>query len=164
MAIYLQPNCMRNLTRNKIFTSEEIRIITTNLHLNCAEDGLQTWLTPPQGCPTDTNKACNMSHSKSFNSCNAIRHTSYLFLILVYTWIAPNEGIRVVTLGSQSICTDYGLETWLVKSDEISVLELDTSGINRASEHELAQLMMFMYLLSKYSLSVRNMSSIYDSL
>jgi len=28
--------------------SDEIRIIANNLHLNCAEYGLQTWFNPPQ--------------------------------------------------------------------------------------------------------------------
>jgi len=31
------------------FTSDEIRIITNNLHLNCVEYGRQARFTPPQG-------------------------------------------------------------------------------------------------------------------
>jgi len=38
LAIYLQQNCIEICLETRPFTSDEIRLITTNLHLNCAED------------------------------------------------------------------------------------------------------------------------------
>jgi len=39
LAIYLQQNCIEICHETRLITSDEIRIITTNLHLNCAENG-----------------------------------------------------------------------------------------------------------------------------
>jgi len=39
MAIYVQLNCLEICHETRPFTSDGIRIIATNLHLNCAEDG-----------------------------------------------------------------------------------------------------------------------------
>jgi len=45
MAIYLQSNC---IVRIKSLASHDIRIVTNNLHPNCAEYRLQTWLNAPK--------------------------------------------------------------------------------------------------------------------
>jgi len=71
-------------------TSDEFRIITINLHLNCAEYGLQTWFNSPIKVRVtrltyshSVTKPVTMTHCKWWNSCIGIRHTSYLFWIWV---------------------------------------------------------------------------------
>jgi len=78
MAIYLQPNCIEICQEIRPLTSEEIYKITNNLNLNLAENGLQTWLTPPirsRVFAIDNTahlfriKAVNMTRCKWWNSC-----------------------------------------------------------------------------------------------
>jgi len=45
MAFHLNPNCIVVSLETWLSTIDEIRIITKDLQLNCAEYELQTWLT-----------------------------------------------------------------------------------------------------------------------
>jgi len=79
-----------NIVRNNTLTSDEFRIIMSNLHLNCAEYGLQTRFNPPQTVrvlPLDFQyiyvKIVNITHCKWWNSCIGFRHTINLFVMWV---------------------------------------------------------------------------------
>jgi len=48
IAVYPQPNSTEICQETRLLTSDKIRTIASNLHLNCAEYQLQTLLTPRQ--------------------------------------------------------------------------------------------------------------------
>jgi len=64
--------------------------------------------------------------------------------------------IRVLALDIQSKCNEYGIETWLAPTGEIRVLALafSLSVRNVGSDHDLRQLLKFVYWHSIFRLSV----------
>ena len=54
MAFYLKPNCIDVSLKKLLSTSDEIRIITKVLCLNCTENELKTLLSPMDGSPAIT--------------------------------------------------------------------------------------------------------------
>ena len=54
MAFYLNPDIIVVSLKTSLSTSDEIRIITNVLCLNCTENEIQTWLSPMDGSPPIT--------------------------------------------------------------------------------------------------------------
>jgi len=93
MAFYKKPNCIETCLLLLISTSDENRIITNDLQLNCAEFGIQTCLSPIQ-----EGRILALDNRLTV-TIKALKHDSLVVLILAYclsTYILPvlNMGLK----------------------------------------------------------------------
>ena len=125
----LKPPFARNVKFVYLFwKSLEIRINTNEWQLNCAEYGLQIWLTP-----TKARRVWNLTYSRSETN-NALKislevmklvylHTTYVLSVLIIVLIitCTKFWILWIALALHPICTLSLIQTWLALNDEIRV-------------------------------------------
>jgi len=150
MEIYLQPYCIEICQVTRPLTSEEIRTITNNLHLICAEYERQTRLTPPQGSRVLAlditahlwrRKPGKMTQFKYCNSCIGIRQIlSVLNMDLNMTFVKSRNSCYYARL---TVCL-YWIWTGNVTREKWwnKCPRWNSSVINTASELALGQLKM----------------------
>jgi len=99
-------------------TSDEFRIIANNLHLSCAEYGLQTW----------------------FNSPIKVRVTRFTYILWqsLLTWLTASDEIRVLAIVIQLIRSEYGFKHNLPQIKKFVCLRLaySLSVLNMECKHD----------------------------
>ena len=119
----------RKLSVSILLTSDEIHLIANDLHLNCAEYGLQKWFNPPQRVRV---KRFTYSHSVTKTYHDSLQVMKFVYWHSTNILSVLNIGLNITCAKSRNlcvyawltICIEYGLETWLANRDEIIVLEL----------------------------------------